>query len=300
MREELNFSTPTFRRQGIHDTKFARAMRCFKGDGGAPQRDLYQETIGEINAKVDAAPKVLAAEQKFDPQYTALNLRNTHDALFGVNGAPGYLDIADEATPRVAGIQSAALALSRKADINDVATLGPAALAAVQKADPRTAGLVEGLTDQANQDLTLGGTLSPEQLRQITNNRMGISSARGWGFNPGDMAKTAMETTDYSQDLLNKRRQFAAGVIGTRQTVYGDQFNRVLNRQPSTNTGSTISAANGIGSFGQPSFASTINANDVYSSNQNAAAANAAAKSQQDDSLLGAGIGAVGNLFKFI
>lgn len=52
--------------------------------GGAPQRDLYAETAGELSAKANLAPKVYATEAQFRPQYNALDLQSIDQLLNGI------------------------------------------------------------------------------------------------------------------------------------------------------------------------------------------------------------------------
>ena len=139
----------------------------------------------------------------------------------------------------------------------------------------------------------LGSRLNPEQERAVTNAQMGRAGANGWGYNPGDVARTAMATTDYAQQLEDKRRQYAAGVTGLRSGYYGDAFQRVLGRPAGTSTQSWYNTAMGtLGNAGTPNFGSSINANDLFSSNQNAAATNAATQANNNAAMTGAGISA--------
>lgn len=321
--------------------------------GGAPQRDLYAETSGELNAKANLAPKVFATEAQFRPQYNALDLTSIDQLLNGIpasshqmdytelatkyrnpltgemydkpgayktgktnrNGeaisaqlesvqvpvqrsrtvntaaTPGYLDIANRVSDQAAAIEARGLSTQRAADIADVSKLGGVSLAAMQSADPRTASLIEGLTTDAQSELDAGYNLTPAQLRlaqqSVRSRAQGTLKAGG----PAGDLNEAIGVSQYAQDLRNQRRQFAAGVSGLRSATYGDAFNRVLNRPAAASPTSTLGTAYGISSnYGPRMFGSTVNANDVYSSNQNAAAANAAAKQAQNQTYAGAGI----------
>lgn len=60
--------------------------RFFKGADPTPPRNLYDETSGELKAKLDLQPSMLAAESLYRPQYTSLDLADLQALL---NGQPG-------------------------------------------------------------------------------------------------------------------------------------------------------------------------------------------------------------------
>jgi len=113
------------------------------------------------------------------------------------------------------------------------------------------------------------------------------------GSGPAGNLNEAIGVSQYAQDLRKQRQQFAAGTVGLRSAVYGDSFNRVLGRPAAATAQTYLGQAGGINqSSGPRMFGSTVNANDVYSSNQNAAAANNAADKAATMTYAGAGIGA--------
>ena len=210
-------------------------------------------------------------------------------------GSAGLLSLMEQWSPRLAAIDAANLSAQREADIADVARLGGASREAMDLADPQTANLLRLMTESASTDLALGARLNPEQERQIRNSTMGAAGARGWSMNPGDLARTAMATTDYGQQLEDRRRQYAAGITGLRGSYYGDAFNRVLGRPVSTTTSQLYGQGmSSVNAAGPRLFGSSVNANDVFSSNQNAAASNNAAAANNRASMIGTGIGALG------
>lgn len=324
--------------------------------GGAPERNLYAETAGELKAKADLAPKVYATEAEFRPQYNALDLRSIDQLLNGVPGGeeqleytemvrkyrnpetgalsdtpgtsyerradgriiassarpweevqtpvlrtrtvpraatPGYLDIADRVADRASAIEARGLSTQRAADIQDVADLGGKSLSAVQQSDPRTAALIEALTSEASDELGLGYDMSPEQMRLAQQTIRARNSGTLGAVGPSGDVREAIGVSKFAQDLRDKRRQFAAGTVGLRSAVYGDAFNRVLARPAAASPTSSLNTAYGISSAAGPRmFGSTVNANEVFSDNQNAAAANDAARRAQNQTYAGAGIGA--------
>jgi hypothetical protein len=206
---------------------------------------------------------------------------------------PGLLAIGEDIARRAARVDSEALSAQREADIADVGKLGGLSLTAQQQADPRTAALIEQLTSEASDELGMGYDMTPEQMRLAQQTIRARQQGTLGSIGPSGDLKEAIGVSKYAQDLRDRRRQFATGAVGLRQAVYGDSFNRVLGRPAGTNPNQNIGQAYGISQAGGPRmFGSTVNANDVYSSNQNAAAANAAAKQAQAQTYAGAGIGA--------
>lgn len=205
----------------------------------------------------------------------------------------GIVDIGEEIGQRIAKLDSSSLSAQREADIGDVSRLGGLSLAAQQNADPRTARLIESLTTEASDELGMGYDMSPAQMRlaQQTVRSRGQGTINNTGRS-GDL-REAIGVSKFAQDLRDKRKQFAVGAVGLRQSVYGDSFNRVLGRPASASPQGYISQAQGISSrIGPSMFGSGVNANELYSDNQNAQAANNAAKASANQAYTGAGIGA--------
>lgn len=68
------------------------------GGGGAPSRDLYAETAGELSAKANLAPKVFSTEAEFRPQYNALDLQSIDQLLTGIPGGARELQYSTNVT----------------------------------------------------------------------------------------------------------------------------------------------------------------------------------------------------------
>jgi hypothetical protein len=336
------------------------------GGGSAPQRNLYNETAGELQARLDLAPDIYAAQAEYGGPYQALQLQQLealmngtpggpqtyttngpasqagwYDAqgnLLGVNpnqygttarfggsgqggvkgqeipegvrwlgagapiqqthtintqASPGLLALLQEWAPKFSEIDATNLRSQREADIRDVSELGASSRTAIDAADPETANLIRMMTESATNDLALGSRLSPEDERQVNNSTMARAGASGWGYNPGDLARTAVATTEYGRQLEDRRRKYAAGITGLRSGYYGDAFNRVLGRPAGTSPQSWYGSAMGTAdSAGVPNFASSINANDVYNTNYNARVSQANTNANNQAALTGAGISA--------
>ena len=323
------------------------------GGGDAPQRDAYGETVGEIRAKVGAAPAMYRAEAEFGPKYTALELNQLHQLLYGIEpstkqieweeqesgwrntqtgefrtgkrpdppvirnphpgtkydpwqeytrttkrtkevtteAAPGLLSLLKSSAGTMADIEADALSQQRTRDIQDVEALGARSLEATRAADPAQTRIMDELTRQAEQDLALGGKLTPDQMRFATQGVSAAAGARGWGFNPGDLADAKMAASGMADELQGRRRQFASGVSLLRSGTYGDALNRVLGRPAAANAQGILGMAGAAGASSAPSlFGSSINYNDLYSQNANAQSAKQIAAANNQAALMGAGV----------
>jgi hypothetical protein len=71
------------------------------------------------------------------------------------------------------------------------------------------------LQQQALADLSLGGTLSPEEQRLVRVQSRAAADARGRGFSNGALADEVLATDAARQNRLDSRRNFATGVNST-------------------------------------------------------------------------------------
>jgi hypothetical protein len=81
--------------------------------------------------------RILAAEQQFRPQYTALNLQEQEQYLRGVGGQAGAIDILNQITPDLVKAQETADRLQRDADIRALQSQSGGYLSALMQANPQ-------------------------------------------------------------------------------------------------------------------------------------------------------------------
>lgn len=92
----------------------------------APPRDYAQETKDTLQTQINLAQQLYDSEAKFQPQYTELALQNAKTSLLGANGNDGLLALYQNSVyPTMDAISATSNTAQRKADINDVAALGP-------------------------------------------------------------------------------------------------------------------------------------------------------------------------------
>lgn len=268
------------------------------GSGGkAPTRNLYDEISGELNARLDLMPDIFAAEAQFRPQYSGLELGNLEDIIFGTEAGTREMPVTTY-TQGFRNTRTGEFSTDRqdamKGNAPDARTAGewvpweqahtttktfdtpgqPGLRDIERNADPATAALWDSLTKTATDELALGSTLDPELARLYTQSVRGGQAARGLGYGPADAMQEGRTLTELGQTLRTQRRATATNQAQLNYSRLQDLINRAQG----------ISAGSGPRLFG-----STINANDVFSSNQNAAAANSAARAQQNATMTASG-----------
>lgn len=141
--------------------------------------------------------------------------------------------------------------------------------------DPTTAALWDNLKTTATDDLALGAEIDPALMRvaqqSIRGRTLGTLGSKG----PAGNYQEALGISSFANDLRNQRRAFATGIAGMADA---------RNQQ-------TLSRASGISSSASPRlFGSSVNVNDIFQNNANAANA----KANNEAALAGGGTAAAG------
>lgn len=301
-----------------------------------PDRNYGQETRDTLKAQVDLAPDQYAANAQFQPLYAGLQTDVAKRSLLGANGNDGLLSLYQNAVqPQLSQISSGANTAQRTADINDVANLGPGAVAAIKAANPEQQALLKqanaGVAGQANEDplvtmlrqqaadeLGRGASLDPSLARQVQQTTRAGQAARGFGYGMPDLQQEALFTGQAAEQLRQNRRNFASGVVGLtgqdRTQRLGNlgqvaQMNAAGNVDPMMAILGRSSTAYNPGMIqqgygaAQQSGANLFNpesayAGDIYNTNYNGAAAAKIASANNQSALIGAGISAAGSIGK--
>jgi hypothetical protein len=136
-----------------------------------------------------------------------------------------------------------------------------------QQKDPLLASAYGSAMDFLAPVLASGGQLSNEQIRDVTQNTLGPYAARG----------NAVGEQAYASQLLN-RDQY-------RQQRYGTALNQLLGTERA-----------GVQSFTELNNPILGYLQDLFSSNQNAAAAQSIAGANKQSGAIGGGLGAAGSI----
>ena len=196
-----------------------------------PPRDYRKETGDTLRAQVELAPELYAAEAEFAPKYAALDASILKDILGGDDGLLNFY--AEELQPGLARAEAAGESVSREQEIADVERLGRRAYDAVVASNP----LLQGLTQQAMDELSSGAALDPTLSREVEQFVRSGQADRGFGFGGADVAQEAIFKGREAENLRRQRQSFAMQMAG----MTGDPFQAILGR-PSVNMTTGLSA----------------------------------------------------------
>jgi len=143
-----------------------------------------------------------------------------------VAAAPGLLDLAERAQPRISALERVA----RDQSLKDVRELGPQAFAALRAYDPASTAILDRLAADAQGDLDLGYALGPSLTREVQQAVRAGQADRGLGYGTTDVFTEAMQLGSEAERRRRERQQFASSVASQRAAIYGDPFIQVLGR----------------------------------------------------------------------
>jgi hypothetical protein len=224
-------------------------MGLYAPDAPKP-RSYADETRGTLQAQVDLAPDVFAAEASQDygrPAYARLDLDVLRETLLGTEDRPGMLELYErDIMPRLGAADAAARDVAREADIAAVERLGPRATEAFRAANPEQAALMDELNRQAMSDLQSGASLPPSVAREIEQSVRGAQAARGFGYGMADIGQEALVKGLQAEQLQRRRQQFGQQIAGLNMATTQDPFLAILGRP-----GVQVNQAMGVAGQGQ-------------------------------------------------
>ena len=211
--------------------------------GKAMGEYLFGSDFGRAQGITDPMlqDRLIAAEKRFRPQYTALELAEQEAALFGRDGQDGLIELQRRASEEFAPIEEAA----KKREVKLLGTLGGKVTQALRDADPEATRLADLAAQQAETLFAEGeGELSPERRRMAEQAARAGSLSRG---RIGDQSSVAAELLGREQvrsGLRAEARQAGASAFGQTRQVGADPSQFLFGR-PSQFT------AMGSGLYGQ-------------------------------------------------
>lgn len=210
----------------------------------------------------------------------------------------GLLDLIRDINPEVDALTQESQNRQRQFEADSIAQYGPKYLEALQAANPRQTQLRNTLMDQAEQQLT--GELDPFEQRQFQQSFRQAAAGR-----LGDTGLSGAGAETYylqSQQERRKReaQQLAQGLIAQDQALYGDPFLQITGRSSGSMPAAQaiIGQGQSVGAGAGPQYFDPFNsyAQDVYSTNANAASAQGIAAGNRQAGLVSGGLGAFGNI----
>jgi hypothetical protein len=215
-----------------------------------PPRDYAKETRDTLQAQIDLAPELFAAEASQEygrPAEARLNLQVLRDLMRGTDGQPGLLELYErDIMPGLARADVAGLDVSREGDIAAVERLGQRATEAFRQANPEQAALMAELNRQAQAELAAGAALPPALSRELEQQVRGAQAARGMGFGMADVGQEALVKGLQAEQLQRRRQAFAQQMVGLNAATAADPFMAILGRP-----GVGIQAGQGVAMQGQ-------------------------------------------------
>lgn len=209
----------------------------------APQTpDISQTAANTLASQIALAPQQYAATAQYAPQYQDLSNQLAQQGLFGSSNAPGLLSMYQQAAPQLQTLQSQLNAQNAGANVGLVNQLGAQATQAFQGANPQLANVntamtnlalaqpqavsqpgyqnstINQLNNTAQQQLALGGSVSPQQASQVSGQILANYNQQGRANDPTAIAGLATGLDTYSQQLLQQREQNAASAGYLQQT----------------------------------------------------------------------------------
>jgi hypothetical protein len=201
----------------------------------------------------------LASEQKYRPQYTALNLDIAKQSL------PDVLAMYEQTQPALSRVSAAEQAARVGSEVGLVGQYAGDVTDMLRGA-AGTKDLLAELTRQAESDLALGGTLDPQARAEIAQSVRSGQAARGFGMGVPDINEEALFTARESEARKAQRRGFGMGVAGLLSSS-ADPFMAILGRPSTSQNQSTLGQAAGFDS-GNVFDPESNYAGGVYAGNQ--------------------------------
>ena len=175
--------------------------------------------------------KLLAAERRNRPEYTALELADIETMAFGRDGQEGLVQLLGRQAEESGEIQRRELQRQREADVGALEEFAPRAVEAFRSADPRSAALADAAQQQALGLFSeAGGQLSPERRRLAEQAARAGSLSRGRIGDESSVASEILNREQFRSGLRQEARQAGAGAFGMQRQMAGDLGSAILGR----------------------------------------------------------------------
>ena len=178
--------------------------------------------------------RLLAAERRNRPEYTALELADIETMAFGRDGQEGLVQLLGRQAEESGEIQRRELQRQREADVGALEEFAPRAVEAFRAADPRSAALADAAQQQALGLFSeAGGPLSPERRRLAEQAARAGSLSRGRIGDESSIASEILNREQFRSGLRQEARQAGAGAFDMQRIMAGDLGSAILGRPSS-------------------------------------------------------------------
>ena len=161
--------------------------------------------------------KLLAAERRNRPEYTALELADIETMAFGGDDQEGLVQLLGRQSEMAGKIQREELQRQRESDVGALQEFAPQVVEAYRGADPYSTEIAESMSRKAM------GQLTPEEERNVQQRSRQASLARGRIGDSSSIAAEALGRSDYTS-------QFAQPAFAMNRQLAGDVGMTILGR----------------------------------------------------------------------
>lgn len=251
----------------------------------APRPTSYEKMMTDsLAAQGKIAPKLLRAEQRYQPLYTALNISQLGQAAQGLQGVYNQ------------GLQGA---------VDFQNQLSEADMAQQQRFLPQfvqqyregagSANLLSQLQTQAEEGLAAGSNLTPEQQRIAQQQARAAYAARGMGTGNRAIGAEIMSQYGMGEALQRQRQQFAGNVAGQLEQSGVPQYYNTTYQPVGQTLSGIVGGSSGLIAGRQFQPESQMYS-DIYSQNAQNQMTASAANASNRAGMVSAGVGAVGTI----
>lgn len=188
----------------------------------ATAQDLTSDIGKLLQAYQKTQPGILKFEQKYRPQYAALNLSDIGQYATGYSGLGGQLGLQG-----VGQVQQA-----RQQELYGQGQLASGARGVMQTLSPEQAALVNQATQRAETAYAGSQYLTPEEARQATQAAREASSARGMLGSQSSIASEILSRESYKQAKRAEADQARSNAYSMAQGFYQTPGMSLISQTP--------------------------------------------------------------------
>lgn len=259
----------------------------FGGGGGidTSQASYSKIMTDALRTQIRLMPEVLAAERRFQPSFTDLNISQLNQALGGLTG------IYEGVQPRLSELQKRIV----EQNIAQQQAHLPGFVQQYRQA-AGTADILSGLQTRAQEQLAAGSSLTPEEERIAQQQARGAYASRGMGATNRAIGAEILNQYGLGQERMRQRQAYAQNVANQLEASGVPQYYQTT-YQPMT-----LQAISGMGqqaggiAAGRQFQPESQMAADITAANLNAQAQMAAAKTAAQGGVMGGLLSAGGML----
>jgi len=258
-----------------------------------PPRDYYKEMQDTIRAQIDMAPLLLENERKLVPQWQKLQ----YEQMMGqANNLQSFYGEVMDPFAKLAGRYATSMGE------NAMKPLGVATRNAYESALGGGQNLQNLMRSQAMNELNSGYELTPEMQRQAQQMARAGASARGLSGTNMGIASEILGGYNMGMQRADRARQFATTVLGNDMSIAGNAYNQygspmmagmMQGFSPTGIAGNALGMNQNLGpQYLQPE---SQYASNIYQGNYNGQLQANVATAQNNASLWGGAMSAVGS-----